>query len=595
MDYKMGKKEELFKTVISGNLDAIKSVLAKNIDINMKNLEEQTPLMKAAYKSNPKIVEYLIKNGADVNKADLWKQTALMLSYGFNSEVVKILIEHGADVNAKNHYMRTPIMYFAEYGTVKSMKILIENGADINAVDSDNMSALLCSAFLDKDKHSENKIRLLISEGAAINQQNDDWCSPLIYAAWHLSLSTIKYFLDNGANQNVTDNDGRTALMKAILGANDDVVCFLIDKGAKFNIVDTNGETALDMALRRYNKEKILSKLKKVKALKSSEISDELKPKKIKKSRILIRSSHCPGCGSPKINLSKIPYIYCDYCAELIDWDYKIAHKLSSNVTEAEQKKYNEKNQKLEASIKKAIKNNDLKEYKKLIIKQTQNTMKVYPKMYTPRIKDENFKKKYLDFIVKTSIEYTFNKNLQKLTEEQNSWHRNIQYFEQGGRYIAESLSFRKLYAAFCKLTKASNKEFETKGFFNLYPEKITSSIWNRIRISEFIQIWIPYLTDEDKAYILKESGLKGDYHEYKSILSAVRHCGLCGNKLKVPNGAVKTLCESCGRIIDVSMPEINCPSCGTYLSIPEGKVQVQCPACNTVVVSGVKPVQPYE
>ncbi len=589
----MIKKEDLFKAVINGKLEKITSIL-KKIDVNSINREEQTPLMKAVYKSNLEIVEYLLENGADVNTTDLWKQTALMLSYGLNSDVVKILIEQGADVNAKNHYKRTPLMYFVEYGTVKSMKLLIENNADVNSVDSDNTSALLCSTYIDKDKQAVQKIKLLISKGADINQQNNEGCSALLYASWHLDKSLIQYLIDKGAKINNSNKYGETSLMKAILGANDDVACFLIDRGTNINAVDNNGETAMDIALRRYNNKTILSKLKKLKALKGSDIPDALKPKKKKESEMLIRSSHCPGCGSPKINISKTPYIYCDYCANLIDWDYRIAFKLSSKLSKSKQKKYQEIVNQINEELKKVTQKKNIAEYEKLIKKQTEVYIEYYPGMYTPRIKDKDYKNRYIDFTIKMMISFTFDKELKKIEKEQNAWHKNIQWFESGGKYVAESISFRKLYKIFCKLTKKSNEKFNNSGLFDLYPEKIEKNIWDRIRISEFLQAWIPYLSDEDKEYALSDSGLKGDYHEYKKIISSIRHCGSCGNKLKVPNGAVKTICDNCGRIIDVAAPEINCPSCSSPISFPVEKVQVQCPACDTVVVKAIKPILPY-
>jgi LSD1 subclass zinc finger protein len=253
-------------------------------------------------------------------------------------------------------------------------------------------------------------------------------------------------------------------------------------------------------------------------------------------------------------------------------------------VSKSRQKKYQKIREKIDSALKRAEEKRDKEEYGRLMEEQTEAGIKFYPRLYSPRIKEENYRRKFLYFIRKTSVVYIFDKDLRNLKEEETAWVNNIQWFTQDGRYIAESVSFQKLYLVFRELTMASHAKFDSMGLFALFPDRITRTLWDRIRISGFLQLWLPYLESEDVDYVLADSGLHGEYHELHARESAVRHCGSCGFKLSVAKGAVRVLCEECGHIINVKTPEFSCPSCSGPVSFPVGKMRIQCPSCKTLI-----------
>ncbi|KAL8920068.1 MAG: hypothetical protein Q9172_004653 [Xanthocarpia lactea] len=107
-----------------------------------------TPLHYAAQGANEDCLLTLIRGGADVNRQDMVKETALHVAskYG-NLAGVKVLLAHGA--NGEAIYLdKTPLISAVERGNEDCVLALLRNGADANA-QNDGMSALHMASFAD--------------------------------------------------------------------------------------------------------------------------------------------------------------------------------------------------------------------------------------------------------------------------------------------------------------------------------------------------------------------------------------------------------------------------------------------------------------
>jgi len=91
-----------------GYISMIKKLLEKGVDVNSINSVELTPLLMACREDQYETVEFLIKNGADVNyQSAISKTTALMISAINNTEeddieYLILLSDNGADWNRIN-------------------------------------------------------------------------------------------------------------------------------------------------------------------------------------------------------------------------------------------------------------------------------------------------------------------------------------------------------------------------------------------------------------------------------------------------------------------------------------------------------------
>ena len=200
----------------SGSLksfDEIKSLLKKGADINAKNKDGETALMKMAKWGELELVKYLVENGADVHQKDKYDETALMKVARWGElELVKCLVENGADVHQKDNWGETVLVKAARWGHIEVVKFLAEHGADLDA----------------KDESGRTVLMEVAEKG---------------------HLEVVKYLAEKGADMNAKDEwYGETALMKAARDGNLDMVKYLAESGADLDASDKFGKTVLDIA-----------------------------------------------------------------------------------------------------------------------------------------------------------------------------------------------------------------------------------------------------------------------------------------------------------------------------------------------------------
>ncbi len=130
-----------------------------SIKVDVRNKDDETPLMMAALKGQLEVAQRLVDLKADINKPG-WAPLHYAATSG-NPALVRLLLEHDAYPDAESPNGSTPLMMAAMYGTPATVKVLLEAGADptlrnnldLSALDfaqraSRQDSAMLISAFL---------------------------------------------------------------------------------------------------------------------------------------------------------------------------------------------------------------------------------------------------------------------------------------------------------------------------------------------------------------------------------------------------------------------------------------------------------------
>lgn len=129
------------------NIDKLKSICPSQIDVNASTKASDnhahTLLMSAATHGSVRCLEYLIQNGATVNKKNFLGYTALhWAAYSGRTECVDLLLQNGANIEAKTGDGMTPLHIAAHRGHVKFMDYIVKKGANPNAVNSEGWTAM---------------------------------------------------------------------------------------------------------------------------------------------------------------------------------------------------------------------------------------------------------------------------------------------------------------------------------------------------------------------------------------------------------------------------------------------------------------------
>eukprot|EP01028_Stygiella_incarcerata_P011887 TRINITY_DN700_c0_g1_i1.p1 TRINITY_DN700_c0_g1~~TRINITY_DN700_c0_g1_i1.p1 ORF type:complete len:1382 (-),score=385.43 TRINITY_DN700_c0_g1_i1:1733-5362(-) len=228
--------------------------------------DENTPLMWAASAGRDRVVQSLIKHGANVNSinANGWSPVYMTCALGHDKSLlhfvrakaklvppqsgisslhiasamghprcIRILVGRGAvNPDFPDQNGLTPLVYGILHGQDEVVTHLCQMNADVNAKDRQELAPVHHAALAGTPEMIES----LVEEGANVNQLDSFGMSPLMYAVIASIPPNVKKLIDLGAS--VHSSDGRTG-MSAIHGAalvGDAFVIGLVINAAKAQI-----------------------------------------------------------------------------------------------------------------------------------------------------------------------------------------------------------------------------------------------------------------------------------------------------------------------------------------------------------------------
>lgn len=203
---------ELIFSVQTGDYGMVKKFLSFGADPNYRFVSGKTPLMIAvervlpwepSFIGDPKMVELLLENGADINEFHYGKNIYDYIKYNnpIGPMIVKILAKYDNNLDED-------LMAYANSIDPTVVKKISEYKNDLG----ENLMASTKNRKIPKIKH-------LLSLGANPNYQDISGQTPLMIAAQIvLPLGTrfigdpeiVEILLENGAKLNIQDNNGKT-------------------------------------------------------------------------------------------------------------------------------------------------------------------------------------------------------------------------------------------------------------------------------------------------------------------------------------------------------------------------------------------------
>ncbi len=181
---------------INGTPELMQLLLDHGADIEAKDGQEFTPLLRVAKIGRPSIAQLLLEKGASTSAKQQNGLTALneAASSG-NFEIVQYLIEYRADIEARDDKGFTPLIRAAKNGHILMTKLLLDKGANTEAKQQDGSTALNQAA---SEGRSE-VVQCLLKHCAEIETRDHQGSSPLIWAAKNGHIAMVQLLLEEGA------------------------------------------------------------------------------------------------------------------------------------------------------------------------------------------------------------------------------------------------------------------------------------------------------------------------------------------------------------------------------------------------------------
>ena len=242
--------QRLVEAVQTGDGVAVARALAEGADPNAAvGRFRGSVLIEAARSGRLEVVRLLVDAGASVGPVGQFAVTPLRVAIlEACTEVVQYLIAHEAlpaEPATRTSVLTEAVSYTRHRPrptAFATLQVLLRAGATPHPGEE----ALLITAVM--RAAAPAVLRLLLANGADVNQQRSDGTPAIVIAARRGDHAAVDALLQAGADPDSSDQHGRTALMHAVERSEQRVITALLVAGAAIDTISADEMTALQLA-----------------------------------------------------------------------------------------------------------------------------------------------------------------------------------------------------------------------------------------------------------------------------------------------------------------------------------------------------------
>ena len=184
----------LFQNVTNKNFKVVELLLRQGANVNNQNGLGQTPLMLAVIGMDLRMVKLLCANGGDVNIVDHGGKTALFYALDCAS-ILEYLLSCNVNIDYQVPGGKTVLIEACSRGNDKTIHILLQHKPAIDVTDKSGKTALMHCCLLTTDSAAKECVSLLLKHGASVDTVDHEGNSPLSLAVQQASFKVANQIL----------------------------------------------------------------------------------------------------------------------------------------------------------------------------------------------------------------------------------------------------------------------------------------------------------------------------------------------------------------------------------------------------------------
>ncbi len=255
---------DLHAAAAVGDAAALERLLQLGFDVDTRDMQGATPLLRACGKGHLEAAQTLLDAGADVCLSTPGGATALTAAVtGRHTGLVSLLLEQRVQIDQRLRGGATALLVSAALGHAEIAKLLIERGAEVGVADEAGRTALHAAAqfcFGSSDSLAARRLLdVLLVHGADATCTDSKGASALLFMLGaharpgspcnptHLG-ALLPVLLEAGASASTADERGVTPLHACAMHALSGPARLLLARGADRAARDNHQRTASDVA-----------------------------------------------------------------------------------------------------------------------------------------------------------------------------------------------------------------------------------------------------------------------------------------------------------------------------------------------------------